>query len=328
MNSAIYIALPMLAFCGALMFLLPSLSPRRYFFAITVPPDFASSEPGRAALRRYHAILTAGVLLSVVPVWALAGDEPDLAVVLALLLPSLAGMVCFLLTRSRVSQYSVSGAPVREAQLSTGPEHLPRWILLALPPFAAPLAAAAYLRAHWNEIPQRFPIHYDLAGVPNRWVPKTAHAVYGPVLFEAGFMLLLLLLSLGAFYGARRGPQRIAVLKMIVATLYFLAYIFTAMSLLALVPIPLESHLVVTAVFAIGVLVWSYKMVRDPKMPVDNTPDEYWRLGMIYCNPNDPAVFVQKRIGFGYTLNFGNPVAWVGFGLFMLAMFGGVLLLL
>jgi uncharacterized membrane protein len=328
MNSAIYIALPMLAFCGALMFLLPHLSPRRYFFAITVPPDFASSEPGRAVLRRYHANLTAGVLLSVVLVWALSEGTPDLAVVLAMLLPALGGMVCFLLMRNRVSRYSISSAPVREAELSTKPEHLPSWIVLALPPFAAPLAAAAYLRAHWNEIPQRFPIHYDLAGTANRWAPKTAHAVYGPLLFEAGFMLLLLLLSLGAFYGARRGPQRIGVLKMIVATLYFLAYIFTAMSLLALVPIPMESHLAVTAVFTLGVLVWSYKMVRDPKMPVDHTPDEYWRLGSIYCNPDDPAVFVQNRIGFGYTLNFGNPVAWVGFGVFMLAMLGGVLLLL
>jgi uncharacterized membrane protein len=42
----------------------------------------------------------------------------------------------------------------------------------------------------------------------------------------------------------------------------------------------------------------------------DGTVDAHWKLGLIYVNRDDPAVFVEKRFGIGYTLNFGNPQAW------------------
>jgi uncharacterized membrane protein len=108
------------------------------------------------------------------------------------------------------------------------------------------------------------------------------------------------------------------VLKLEVAALYFLACIFTAVALMPVLHIPVAAHLVPAGLFLLFVLAWGYKMARDPKMPVDNTPDECWRLGSIYNNPNDPAIFVQKRIGFGYTFNFGNPVSWIMLGVFAL----------
>jgi uncharacterized membrane protein len=43
----------------------------------------------------------------------------------------------------------------------------------------------------------------------------------------------------------------------------------------------------------------------------DRTPDKYWKLGLFYVNRDDPALFVEKRFGIGYTLNFGHPAAWV-----------------
>ena len=44
--------------------------------------------------------------------------------------------------------------------------------------------------------------------------------------------------------------------------------------------------------------------------PGDGTPDSCWKLGLFYYNPGDSALFVEKRIGIGYTLNFARPVAW------------------
>lgn len=37
--------------------------------------------------------------------------------------------------------------------------------------------------------------------------------------------------------------------------------------------------------------------------------DRYWKLGAFYFNPNDPAIFVEKRYGVGWTINFGRPAA-------------------
>ena len=44
--------------------------------------------------------------------------------------------------------------------------------------------------------------------------------------------------------------------------------------------------------------------------PGERPPDEGWS-GPFYSNPDDPALFVPKRYGIGYTLNFGNPWSWI-----------------
>ena len=37
--------------------------------------------------------------------------------------------------------------------------------------------------------------------------------------------------------------------------------------------------------------------------------DRYWNAGFFYNNPDDPAMFVPKRYGLGWTMNFGHPQA-------------------
>jgi uncharacterized membrane protein len=37
--------------------------------------------------------------------------------------------------------------------------------------------------------------------------------------------------------------------------------------------------------------------------------DRYWKWGVIYVNKDDPALFVEKRFGIGFTINFGRPAA-------------------
>jgi uncharacterized membrane protein len=32
---------------------------------------------------------------------------------------------------------------------------------------------------------------------------------------------------------------------------------------------------------------------------------------MFYINPKDPALFVEKRFGIGYTVNLGNRWSWI-----------------
>ncbi|MFB5662986.1 DUF1648 domain-containing protein [Alteribacillus sp. HJP-4] len=44
---------------------------------------------------------------------------------------------------------------------------------------------------------------------------------------------------------------------------------------------------------------------------VDRDDDIHWKLGQIYFNPNDPALFLEKRFGIGWTINFARPIAWL-----------------
>ena len=46
--------------------------------------------------------------------------------------------------------------------------------------------------------------------------------------------------------------------------------------------------------------------------------DECWKLGLIYFNRNDPALWVEKRFGIGWTVNMANPKSWF--------LLGGILL--
>jgi uncharacterized membrane protein len=42
----------------------------------------------------------------------------------------------------------------------------------------------------------------------------------------------------------------------------------------------------------------------------DRIADCYWKLGVFYFNPDDSAIFVEKRFGLGYSMNFARPTTW------------------
>jgi len=48
--------------------------------------------------------------------------------------------------------------------------------------------------------------------------------------------------------------------------------------------------------------------------------DKRWKWGMFYVNRDDPQIFVPKRYGIGYTLNFGNRWSWAAVALILLAI--------
>jgi uncharacterized membrane protein len=51
---------------------------------------------------------------------------------------------------------------------------------------------------------------------------------------------------------------------------------------------------------------------RHPNARVASRDDDrLWKAGLIYVSRADPAVIVPARVGFGWTLNFGNPLGWL-----------------
>jgi uncharacterized membrane protein len=37
---------------------------------------------------------------------------------------------------------------------------------------------------------------------------------------------------------------------------------------------------------------------------------EHWKLVIFYYNPDEPKLFVPKRTGIPFTINFARPAAW------------------
>lgn len=44
---------------------------------------------------------------------------------------------------------------------------------------------------------------------------------------------------------------------------------------------------------------------------IDQDDDRYWKLGQFYYNKADPALFLEKRFGIGWTINWARPLAWI-----------------
>jgi hypothetical protein len=65
-----------------------------------------------------------------------------------------------------------------------------------------------------------------------------------------------------------------------------------------------------------------------PPIRGDATPDHAWKVGgLFYFNRNDPAIWVEKRVGLGYTLNIGNSGAWLLIGMMFLPIIAARLFL-
>ena len=54
--------------------------------------------------------------------------------------------------------------------------------------------------------------------------------------------------------------------------------------------------------------------------------DKYWKMGMFYVNRDDPSLFVEKRFGIGFTLNFGRPLGWIVLAVIAIIIVGSIII--
>lgn len=326
------------------------------FFGVTVPPGFAETAEGRAARRRFgwwllvHGFVGAAVVLTILVVPTRLAVAPLVAGLLWFVGGSTAA---FLAGRRRVLPFAVGesagvGGAVREATLEV---RRPTWVggwLGQVGPFVLLAVAAAVLAANWGRIPERFPSHWGIDGKPDGWSTRSFGGVFMPLVMGAMMCLLLPAVLRLTQWGMRRGTGALRrrqdeLLRMtsgiLLAVEYVLAGTFAVLSLTPVVsgatgmdpgkmlwvPFVLEGAMLL-------VIGWMVVRYQERVRPVagaaasavgDGTPDACWKWGMMYVNREDPAVFVAKRFGIGYTVNLGNPLAWL-FMAGMLAFIGVV----
>jgi uncharacterized membrane protein len=194
---------------------------------------------------------------------------------------------------------------------------------LQLGPFAILLMTAGYIQAHWNQIPDRFPVHWGMNGMPNGWSGRTPQGVYGPLLFGAALVIGVSLLAYAISHSAQRVPaaagapskgefaHRISVVLLGVE--FFIAAVLSMVALLPFTGNPGVVPMVILAVVIIASAIFLSRWLGRWRVRPQHTSagDTCWRLGMFYFNPDDPALFVEKRIGIGYTINFARGTSWI-----------------
>src|SRR5687768_15493895 len=149
--------------------LTPQVTRRDIFFGITVSPAFRDGPVARSVSRRYAIevwgiALAAAAFVATSPMPVISGPM--------LLAQTIGAFVAFARARYTVRPHAAAPATIREAKIGPRPA-LPGGILGQLGPFLILFAAAAYVGLHWDDIPARFPTHWNLAGKPDGWTAKS-----------------------------------------------------------------------------------------------------------------------------------------------------------
>ena len=167
-----------------------------------------------------------------------------------------------------------------------------------------------------DELPDPYPVHFGLAGDPDRFTDRSLGAILMPAvvgqLCGLSVFAPLLLLTLEQ----RRMVTPLSVLGLVIGGGISLSSLAQYLSDDAAAP-PWTFWALLAAITlaTVWVVVASVRAGRE----VEGAAADGWRWGgTLYANPDDPDVFVSKRVGVGVTVNLGHARGWVVMGLIML----------
>ncbi|SDK27249.1 DUF1648 domain-containing protein [Sediminibacillus albus] len=189
----------------------------------------------------------------------------------------------------------------------------------------------------YENIPNRIPMQYNFNGEVTNWSDKSYRSVMIMPVMQIYLTLLFLFIntmianakqqtssanpakSIEQNVQFRRRWSAFIILTGTALTLMFsfiqISFIFPVNSqLLTIIPLIFSGGVIVGAIilsFNTGQGGSRINTGIDSKGEViDRDDDRYWKLGQIYYNKKDPALFLEKRFGIGWTINFARPLAW------------------
>lgn len=218
-------------------------------------------------------------------------------------------------------------------------------------------AGAIIVVSHWSDIPDPVPVHWNGSMEADNWKDKSIRSV-----FFSSFVALALLGQFAIICSfiahSEVSPRSERNIKARVRNEANLAFTNTGMGVLTLLlsagmafmqvtgPIPhyqrFNSAAIITMLIlaiggSIGLAVFIlYKQSRlseqlrgihfadEDKESPDN--DHLYKWGVMYYNPDDPAVLVDKRFGTGMSFNYARWQAKVFFSLVILILVGSLAL--
>jgi uncharacterized membrane protein len=298
---------------GAALWFAPNLAPRGVLFAVPVDPEMRSGAVGRRAIREYRWAIAIALAIAV-GLTTLSRAESTRGWMAGWGIVLITGLAAHYRQYRRFRPFAVQPSLAGAITFSPG-EGLPVWVWTCLAVSLLLLAGTAfYLNANWDQIPDRWARHWDIQGRPNGWSKRTVKGVYGPLMIGAAAIALMAGIIAVTWFGARQRQAREQTIKIMAVSAVLQAVVFSGVALMPVLANgpPSPGFLAAVLLTPLLIILWSVKARGDAGAePVEPTPNERWHWGVIYYNPDDAAIFVEKRDGFGYTVNFGNRLAWV-----------------
>lgn len=270
----------------------------------------------------------------------------------------LVGMALYLIFNTKVSRLkseqqwasNLKEVKITDLTIRTAEEMLPWYHYLA--PILMTIGMIAYTASQYATLPGIIPTHWGFSGEPDAFTEKTPFTAVAMLLV----LLVLQVMMIGINEFTKKSGVKINALnkkKSRAQQLSFRKYtswfLFTVTVLLTI--LFLFQQLVIiqpnlgqpALLFAmpIGFLViiltltilYAFKVGQSgTRLKVDIVDeevegitnyddDQYWKKGVFYFNKNDPSIFVEKRFGVGWTINFANPLGY-------LILFGPIIVIL
>ena len=273
------------------------------------------------------------------------------AIVVAATIPLVASFALMLHYRKRVEAIKREEgwkAERDEAVALIGFEEAPvppslAWNVVYVPIVFITLAIGLAL---YPSTPDLVPTHFDFAGNVNQWTPKGPALIAFPLLFEV-FMAACFIFShwmtirskkdidparpaISAYaYGAFARAECILLLVggSVLTAVLGIVMILMMTEILSM-PVTIALIIVTTLVFVGATIaipiVYGQSGSRLVKRLEENGDiiadnDEHWKAGIFYWNKDDASLFLPKRFGVGWTMNWARPAAWLIVGGFTLA---------
>ena len=214
------------------------------------------------------------------------------------------------------------------------------WNLLYLP---VALAVAGIGIASWPSMPAMIPMHADFACNVTDFAPKSIGTVFGLPLAVIAFMAAAFTFSHWTIARSKRPVDPSAPVASALAYGMFVraqSIFLLATGLIVSGAIGVSFMLATTGAIGLGesaaiilaacvpvtvgaialALVYGQSGARlarrlqaaesseEDSLPADD--DRRWKLGVFYFNPDDSSLFLPKRFGIGWTVNFARPAVW------------------
>jgi uncharacterized membrane protein len=310
------------------MWLTPLLSRRGIFFGVTVSPEFHETADAKRILWDYRKLTFGGTVIAMAGLWAAVPFARGMLWLIMFfgswLVQFAAAVAAFASANNRVRPFSKPQRRSRTASLEPRTRTLPGgWIPLVAPMILVIVASLLLFARRHAMTPEAFRGSFSSLLVP--------------------FFLDALTIVI-AYLGVYRTRQihtsdvesrkdnrfRLGYFSLLVFA-YFSTLFQIGMAFLTLKPLNPETGVAVfimIVVLALGLMTFALtsQFSAAHRLPLagdsadvalgDSTPDECWKWGIVYYNRDDPAFLVEKRVGFGWTLNYGNKWSWVlSFGL-------------
>lgn len=312
----------LLSLLTAFAHFLPGWTRPDVFFAVTIDPAFRRNETARHISRVYRTILWTTTIAAIALLLATG--------LLEMALLQVGGFfVALSNAHHRVLAHAAAPPATVEIDLRAPSEKFPGGAWAAFLPPVSSVLLGIWASRHWSQLPEQIPVHIGLHGV-DRWAARTTAGVYGFIATQAALSMILVLSAWGVLHWSRRVSGRTTdaardrqFRRLNVHVLLAAAYLLAAAAWIAILK-PAAAGLAGLAILLVGV-VYFFRLIQLNQSATtahgDRTPDTCWKLGIFYVNPADPSVFVAKRFGIGYTVNFGNRWTWAILGMILLAAF-------